>query len=75
MTPITKCLLDQIGVCFVGDTDLFILKSFLDTECKLFSEAQSSISTWGTTLIGTGGILKPERCRYYMWDFECQDGK
>ena len=72
MTPINRCLLDQVGVCFVDDTDLFIFKSCLDTKCKIFSEAQSSLSTWGTTLTGTGGILKTEKCHCYMWDFECQ---
>ena len=60
---------------FMDDTDLFIFKSCLDTECKLFSEAQILLSTWGTTLVGTGGILKPEKCHYYMWGFECREGK
>ena len=63
-----------MGVCFADDTDLFIFKFFLQTECKLFTEAQSSLSTWGSTLIGTEDILKPEKCHYYMWDFECHDG-
>ena len=64
-----------MGVWFVDDTGLFIFKSCLNTECKLLSEAQSSLSTSGTTLIGTGGMLNTERCHYYMWDFECHDGK
>ena len=73
-TPTMRCLLDQMGVCFVDDTDLFIFKSCLQTECELFTEAQSSLRTWGSTLIGTGGILKPEKCHYYKWDFECHNG-
>ena len=63
-----------MGVCFVDDTDLFIFKSCLQTECELFTETQSSLSTWGSTLIGPGSILKPEKCHYYRWDFECHDG-
>ena len=51
-TPITRFLLDQMGVCFVDDTHLFIFKSCLD-------EALISLSTWGSTLVGTGGILQP----------------
>ena len=32
------------------------------------------LDTWGSTLIGTGGIIKPEKCFYYLWDFECIEG-
>ena len=69
-TPITRCILDITGVCFVDDTDLFIFDACMDTKCQLFSEAQSSLDTWGSTLIGIEGILKPEKCFYYLWDFE-----
>ena len=51
--------MDQMGVCLVDDMDLFIFESCLDTECKLFTEAQISLSTRGSALIGTGGVLKP----------------
>ena len=54
-------MLDTMGVCFVDDVDLFILMSQLDTEWKLFEEAQDSLNTWGSTLIATGGTLKPEK--------------
>ena len=73
-TPITRCILDIMGVCFVDHTDLFIFNACMNTEHQLFSEAQSSLDTWGSTLIGTGGILKPEKCFYHLWDFECIEG-
>ena len=74
-SPITRCWLSQMGVSFVDDVDLFIIKSCLDTEFKLTTEAQSSLNTWGTTLIETGGVLKPEKCHYHMWGYECIEGK
>ena len=63
-----------MGVYFVDYMDLFIFDACMDIECQLFLEAQSSPDTWGSTLIGTGGILKPEMCFYYLWDFECYKG-
>ena len=73
-TLITKCILNVMGVCYVDDIDLFILNACMNTEHQLFSEAQSSLDTLGLTLIGTGGIIKPEKCFYYLWDFECIKG-
>ena len=29
----------------------------------------------GDLLIGTGGALKPEKCFWYLIDYECQEGK
>ena len=73
-SPITHCLTSQMGVSFVDDVDLFIIKSCLDTEFKLTSEAQESLNTWGSTLIETCGVLKPEKCHYHMCGYECSDG-
>ena len=74
-SPITRCWLSQMGVSFVDDVDLFIIKLCLDTEFKLTTKAQASLNTWGTTLIETGGVLKPEKCHYHMWGYKCIEGK
>ena len=63
------------GVPFIDDVDLFILKSYLDMDGSLFAEAQDSVRTWGTSLIKTGGILKPKKCHYYMWGNKCRKGE
>ena len=67
--------MDTMGVLFVDNVDLFIMKSCIDSELNLHEECQDSLNTWGCSLIGSGGMLKPEKCHYYMWDFECNDGE
>ena len=44
-TPISKVLFDTMGVLFVDDVNLFIFKSYLNTEGSLFAEAQDSVRT------------------------------
>ena len=39
-TPISKVLFDTRSVLFVDDVELFIFKSYLDTEASLFAEAK-----------------------------------
>ena len=63
------------GGLFIDDVDLFVLKSYLDTEGSLFVEAQAPVQTWGTSLLKTGGIRKPNKCHYYMWGHKCREGE
>ena len=74
-SPITHCIMDTMGVLFLDDVDLFIMQACIDSELNLHGECQVSLNTWGRSLIGSGGMLKPEKCHYYMWDFECKDGE
>ena len=73
--PITRVWLDTAGVIFVDDTDLFIMHECSRSGLDIFYEAQDSLTCWGKLLIATGGTLKPEKCFYYMVDYEwLEDG-
>jgi hypothetical protein len=66
-------MLDIMGVLYVDyDTDLFILNDFAKSQLDVHAESQSALSAWGKLLISTGGVLKPEKCFYYMVDYDWQ---
>ena len=59
------------AVIFVDDTDLLhmdmtCMKSIEETHEML----QSSVTSWGSKLIATGGSLKLSKCFYYLIDYE-----
>ena len=67
--------MDTMRVLFVDDVNLFIVKSCIDSELNFYNQCQDSLNTWGRSLIGSGGMLKPEKFHYCMLDFECNDGE
>jgi len=72
-SPITRVWLDVIGVLYVDDTDLYIMDRCIRSEYDLWQETQGATTSWGKLLLATGGALKPEKCFYYMVDYEWQD--
>ena len=71
-SPITRTHLDTMGVLYVDDTDLYIMRECLRTPRELWLESQGALTAWGHLLIATGGMLKPDKCFYYLVDFEFQ---
>ena len=59
-----------MGVLFVDDTDLYIMDAFIQSDYNLWYETQSATMSWGELLLATGGALKPEKCFYYLVDYE-----
>ena len=62
-----------MGVLFVDDTDLYIMDECIKSEYDLWHETQDATTSWGKLLLATGGALKPEKCFYYLVDYEWQD--
>ena len=63
-----------MGDLFVDDCDLFNwLQSSMTAE-EIWEETQDSVLFWGTLLCATGGALKPEKCWWYLLDYEFVDG-
>ena len=58
-TPITREMLDIMGVLYVDDTDLMIMQGCLDSPTALWEECQRMTTAWGEMLMSTGGALKP----------------
>lgn len=59
-----------MGVLYVNDTDLYIMRECLRSPYNLWQESQGALTAWGKLLIATGGMLKPEKCFFYMVDYE-----
>ena len=74
-SPVTHVFLDIMGVLYVDDTDLMIMDQCLSSTFDLWQECQEATTVWGKLLIATGGALKPEKCFYYLVDYEwMEDG-
>ena len=68
-SPITRVWLDIMGVLYVDDTDLFIMAECVRSRHDVWEEAQGALPAWGKLLVATRGLLKPEKCFYYMVDY------
>jgi hypothetical protein len=73
--PNTAEVIHTMGALFVDDTDLYTwLEDTLDLR-KVWSQAQLELEHWSSLLNATGGALKPEKCFWYLLDYECVDDK
>ena len=41
----------------------------------LYETIQTETKMWGDLLVSTGECLRPEKCFWYMLDYECCDGE
>jgi len=57
------------GFAFVDDTDLIVTDALNDEEA-VASKMQGSVSLWHGLLKATGGDLVPEKCFWYLIDFQ-----
>ena len=67
-SPLSNTLLELMGVVYVDDTDLLLMEPDCHVHGDLWRQSREACETWGGLLIATGGMLKPEKCHYYMWD-------
>ena len=74
--PITNGDGKLAAVLFVDDTDLLHMDMTRTEMLEETHEAlQSSVTSWGTKLLATGGALKPPKCFYYLIDYDwLEDG-
>lgn len=47
----------------------------LKSSIAVYEEMQRSLYMWGDLLTSTGGALKPEKCFWYLVDYEFKDGE
>ena len=69
-SPISRANIEIVRVLYVDDTDLYIMEEGLRSSRDLWCETQSASTSWGKLLLATGGALKPEKCFYYMLEYE-----
>ena len=59
-------------VC-ADDTDLFIMDECMKSSVDVCYESQYALTSCGRLLVATGGTLKPNKCFYYIIDYEQLD--
>ncbi len=73
--PITAEMIHSMGALFVDDTNLYTRWEYLLDPGDLWCQARLELEQWSCLLNATGGALKPEKCFWYLLDYECKDGK
>ena len=64
--PITCTLLDQWGITFVGDANLFVYDTKDTDERNISQEGQLAFDMWGYILVEKRGILNLPKYHYSM---------
>jgi hypothetical protein len=73
--PITAETIHSMGALFVDDIDLYTWREDTLDPGEVWSQEQLELEHWSCLLNATGGVLKPEKCFWYLLDYECMDGK
>ena len=65
-SPMTLVLLSIMGVLFVDNTYLYIMSDNIKTRREIWEEAQRALTAWEKLLISSRGLLKLDKCFYYL---------
>ncbi len=71
--PITVETIHTMGALFVDNTDLYTWRENTLDPGEVGSQAQLELEHWSCLLNATGGALRPEKCFWYLLDYECVD--
>jgi hypothetical protein len=69
--PITNNIIHSMGAMFVDNFDLFTWKEAITEPIELMLQAQQEVTQWSLLLNATRGALKPEKCFWYLLDYNC----
>jgi hypothetical protein len=64
-----------MGSLFVDDTDIYMWREHITDPPELWAQTQTKMAQWSNLLNATGGVLKPEKCFWYLLDYTCTDGE
>ena len=73
--PITAEMTHSMGALFVDDTDLYTWREYLLDPGDVWCQAQLELEQCSCLLNAPGGGLKPEKCFWYLLDYECKEGE
>ena len=59
----------------MDDSDMYCWAESMPSAEDLYETIQTETKMWGDLLLATGGCLKPEKCFWYMLDYECCEGE
>ena len=72
--PISKKSIQQVGIIYVDDTNLWAGMEEQDDAISAAHKAQEGVNCWGKSLVAVGGDLNPDKCSYTISDYQ-PDGK
>jgi hypothetical protein len=73
--PISEETIHTMGALFVDDTDLYTWREQIMDPGELWCQTQIELENWSCLLNATEGALKPEKCFWYLLDYDCVDGE
>jgi hypothetical protein len=72
--PISEEMIHTMGA-FVDDTDLYTWRENIMDPGNLWCQTQIELENWSCLLNATGGALKPEKCFWYLLNYNCVEGE
>ncbi len=75
VSPISGTIFNFLGEIYGDDTDLIVTCPNLTTAAAVPEELERSASAWAAGLNATGGALNPEKCKWTLADYCCEDCK
>jgi hypothetical protein len=64
-----------MGALFIDNTNMYTCREHILDAGELWTQTQIEIEQWSRLLNTTGGVLKLEKCFWYLLDYTCTDGK
>jgi hypothetical protein len=74
ISPISGKTIEFMGGIYVDDTDLLTFLFNLPDLETLMELTQGNLNKWVRLLNATGGALNPDKCRWYLIYYKCQNG-
>ena len=76
LTAITLTTLAIAAIMYVDDTDILISATHSTERIEnIIQRAQKSVHIWRQGVMQTGGALRPEKCKWFLINFEWKNGK
>ena len=74
-TSISLMVIILSAIMYVDDTDIFVVGKHRESLDELLARAQLLSQRWTDALWATGGVLRPEKCWWYMVSFKWNGSK
>ncbi len=71
--PISEEIIHTMGALFVDNTDLYTWREQIMDPGELWRQTQIELENWSCLLNARGGALRPEKCFWYLLDYDCVD--
>ena len=71
LSPLSLMAVTFTAIMYVDDTDLFVVsQSRNESIASVYTRAAYLVSIWWRSIWATGGLLRPDKCRWYLIGFK-----